>query len=305
MEAVNIVFSSDKNYTQLMGVALCSIFENKKHGYDINIHVLDGGILEKDMDKLKILEKKYHFKINYIKIDTLFFKDFYTEKAFTQAVYYRIMIPKLLPNLKKVLYLDTDTVVIDDIYELYNTNINNYLYAAVEDKNLTENKERYADLKIPLNEKYFNSGVLLINIDKCNEVNATETIIKFINDNKDKLKYVDQDAINATMKYNILCLDQKYNCLAFFATPETAKNAKIIHYVWKKPWDYFYKNKLNEKYFYYLKKTPWKNLKYKNKTIKNIFVYYKKIYKKEVQLLSYNLVLDFKKFLIYKKIKLK
>ena len=64
METINIVFSSDNNYAQYMGVAICSIFENKKVGYLIDIYVLDGGISEDNKSKLKVLEDRYNFKIN-------------------------------------------------------------------------------------------------------------------------------------------------------------------------------------------------------------------------------------------------
>jgi lipopolysaccharide biosynthesis glycosyltransferase len=267
METMNIVFSSDKNYTQLMGVALYSIFENKKGNYPIDIYVLDGGILKKDIKRLNILENKYNFKIKYIKIDTSLFKDFHTKNFYTQAVYYRIIIPRLLPHLKKVLYLDCDIVVQDDIYELYNTDINNYLFAAIED--IFTGKKRHELLNIPLKEKYFNSGVLLMNIEKSKEINAPETILKFVNDYPEKLKYCDQDAINSTMCGNFLCMEQKYNYIANTEVSTLDKffnldDIKIIHYAGTKPWNFFDNDIFIKKYFYYLNKTPWRNLKYIN-----------------------------------------
>ena len=299
MEIVNIVFSSDDNYAQLMGVAICSIFENKKNNYSIYIYVLDGGISQKNINRLNKLEKKYTFKINYIKIDTSFFKNFYTREVYSQAAYYRIMIPRLLPYIKKILYLDCDIIVLNDIYELYNTDISNYLFAAVEDLYL--DKMRHKELNIPIKEKYFNSGVLLINIDKCKEINAPETILNFVNDYPEKLEYADQDAFNATMWGNFLCLDKKYNFLSLLSESSNLNefikinDIKIIHYVGEKPWNYFYKNIFNIKYFYYLKKTPWKNLKYKNRTIKNIVTKYNNLYSGRKQIFLMNLLSYFEK----------
>lgn len=153
METTNIVFSADDNYAQFMGVAICSIFENKKNGNPIDIYVLDGGISSDNRKKLEFLSKRYSFKINFIQIDTALFKDFYTSRHITQAAYYRIMIPDLLPKLKKELYLDCDIIVLGDISELYAINIDNYFFAAVEQYG----QHRRKDLKMPIGTKYFNS----------------------------------------------------------------------------------------------------------------------------------------------------
>lgn len=264
-EIMNIVFSSDKNYTELMGVSLCSIFENKKGDYHINVYVLDGGILKKDKKRLEVLEEIYDFKIRYIEMDTVFFKNFSVNMHYTQAVYYRIITPKILPNIKKILYLDCDLIILDDLYELYNTDIGNYPYGAVEDLFLA--KTRNEELGIHKDGKYFNSGVLLMNIDKCNELNTDEIILQFIRKNVDKLKYVDQDALNVTMLNKIFPLEHKYNYFPFLADnkelneSEIKNNVKIIHYAGRKPWNYFDKNIFIQKYFYYSNKTPWKYFK--------------------------------------------
>ena len=284
---MNIVFSSDDKYAKLLGVAICSIFENKKYDYDICIYVLDRGICRRNKNRLGILEKKYNLKIKYIKIDTSIFKDFRICKHFTQAAYYRIIIPKIFPNLKKILYFDCDLVILDDLYELYITDIDNYVFAAVEDGYLS--KSRNKELCIPKGEKYFNTGVLLTNISKCIEINATETIINFINENPEKLKYVDQDAINATMWGKFLSLDNKYNYTSWYKKsqyleiPTNLIDIKILHYLGRKPWNYFDNDILIQKYFLYLNKTPWKNYKYIN------------FYREKNRLLFINLVSYFKR----------
>lgn len=295
METINIVFSSDNNYAQYMGVAICSIFENKTSPNPIDIYVLDGGISEDNKIKLNLLVKNYSFKINFVSIDKSSFAHFSLNGGYTQTIYYRIMIPKLLPQLSKSLYLDSDIIVINDIFELYRINIENYLLGAVEDSAL--DKTRHRELDIPDNEKYFNSGVLLLNICMWNKFDISEKVIEFIKNNPEKLKYPDQDAINKILCGRWYSLHHKYNYMISdldkfpFDTNNPKKDVSIIHYTTQKPWDYYSDNLLNNKYFYYLKKTPWKNNKYVNKNLKTIII------KKAKRILPKKIIRLLKKYL--------
>jgi len=265
-----------------MGVALCSIFENKKDGYKIDVYVLDGGIKEDNKNKLKILEDRYNFKINYITIDTSFFKDLYISEHITQATYYRIMIPELIPNIQKILYLDCDIIANNDIKELYDINIDNYFFAAIEEKDeFTIN--RIKKLELPINSKYFNAGVMLINIKKWKQSNSSKDIINFIKKNKDKFENCyfiawDQDALNAIMYDKWLNISFKYNYIESFLRiyPLEIANIEdkilIIHYTNLKPWNYLCLHPLRNLYFYYLNKTPWFYNKYKDKNLKKMMI---------------------------------
>jgi len=274
METINIVFSSDNKYAQFMAVTLCSIFENKKCLNKIDIYILDGGIKDNDKDKLAGLEVRYNFKITYINVDTSFFKDFYVNNRMTSAAYFRTIIPKLLPCLEKILYLDCDIIITGDILELYKTNINNYFFAAVEDYG--SGNIRLDELDMPPHAKYFNSGVMLINLKKWRENNICEKLINYIKKHPERLKLYDQDALNALMWNNYLTIPLKYNYTTSLLYKYNSnynnvlKDNLVIHYAGDKPWNYFSKNPLNEAYFYYLKKTPWKDIKYIDLNIKTI-----------------------------------
>lgn len=92
----------------------------------------------------------------------LLIRDYYSN-----ATYYRILIPNLYPQYEKVLYLDSDIIILDDIAKLYNVNINNYLIGAVSERwfrNYTEFKG-YGEKVIGLKsyKKYINAGIMLMN----------------------------------------------------------------------------------------------------------------------------------------------
>ena len=267
-ETINIIFSSDNNYAQFMGVTICSLFENKKCKNNIDIYVLDGGIKKGNKYKLSILENKYKFKINYIKIDKKIFKDFHIFGHFTQAAYYRIIIPNLLPNLNKVLYLDCDIIINTDINNLYSIDIDNYYLAAIDEGV----KDRQIDLNIPINSNYFNSGIMLMNLKKWRDSNIINDLIVFIKLNPKKLIACDQDALNALLYKKWLNIDKRFNytSLLYYNNPIKIENIFILHFTGLKPWNYLCPHPLKYTYFYYLNKTPWKYKKYIDKTFLNI-----------------------------------
>lgn len=269
MEKINIIFSSDNNYAQYLGVTLCSIFENKTCSNYIYIYVLESGINDDNKRKLSLLENKYNFKINYIKMNTKFFKDFHISRHVTQAVYYRIMIAKLLLNINKVLYLDCDIILNRDVLELYKINTDDYFFVAVEEP--VDNIKEY--LEMPKDSKYFNSGVMLINLKKWRENNISEKVINFIKTTDKKLNAWDQDALNYILSNKWLEVSYIYNYTTLLSTkytPLSLDKIWAIHYTGLKPWNYMCDHIHRKEYFHYLNKTPWKNNRYIDKNFKKV-----------------------------------
>lgn len=260
MKLVNIVLSSDNNYAQHLGVVLCSIFENKKFDYNINIHVIDGGISDENKKRLGELEKKYNFLIKYLYIDSSLLPNLVINGHITESAYYRILIPKLLDsNIDKVLYLDSDLVVLDDIARLFNFEINNYFAAVVESSSSN-------------GRKYFNSGVILMNLKKWRAEKITEKTLEYIKNNPDKLEFWDQDALNAVLFGKCLFLDSIFNFEISGSERKYNKKIKpfIIHYIGNvKPWKFSYIGPFKDVYFKYLELTPWKNYKHRDKNFIN------------------------------------
>jgi lipopolysaccharide biosynthesis glycosyltransferase len=278
MKNINIIFSSDNNYSQHLGVALCSIFENKskKNNYILNVYVIDGGISKENRLKLRRIEKKYIFKIKYIKINIQKYTDLYISGHITQSAYYRILIPDLVDKeIKKILYLDCDLIILKDLLELYEININEYLLAAIEE-NVLYVKEK---LNIDESKPYFNSGVLLINICNWRKFNISKKTITFIRQNPEKITLWDQDALNYILQDKWLVLDRKYNFLSSEIDRLNKNNENvdispiIVHYSSSiKPWKFNGKHIFNDLYFYYLNKTPLNKKIYNIKILRKISI---------------------------------
>lgn len=271
MKSIDIIFSSDNNYAQHLGVALCSIFENKSNRYLINIYVIDGGISTENKSKLKILENKYSFIINYLYLKTEDYQDLYISDHISQATYYRILIPELLDKkINKILYLDCDLIVLGDIIDLFEINIYDYSVAAVE--------EQLKDIKIKLgmsdSTPYFNAGVMLINLIKWRELNISKITLNLVRNKPEILTFWDQDALNVTLADKCIVLDRRFNLLnSGYKNISNINNPVIIHFSSSvKPWLFNGRNPFDDKYFYYLNITPWRNKIYHYKIVRNILI---------------------------------
>ena len=190
---IAICFGCDNKYVQHMAATMSSILKNKHEEEYIKFYVIDGGISAANKRKLAYFEKKYTCNITYVKPDLEKLKNCNTFKGdyISIAAYYRLLIPELIPNEDRVLYLDCDIIVRKPLSDLFYKHFENNLVLGVVDVSLKEHSKR---LNV---EKYINSGVLLLNCKKMREENSVEKIIDWINNNQDKIECHDQDVINA------------------------------------------------------------------------------------------------------------
>ena len=161
---------------------------------------------------------------------------------------YRLFLHEVAP-CDKVIYLDCDITVNMDLAELYDIDLGEHYLAAVEEPNLTH-REKFEGLssfsKQP--ERYFNAGMLLMNLRKVRELCAGRNVFldAFI-EHHATLTFNDQDLLNgilASIDDSVLFVDEKYNYM-INTTGRLLESlqelrGKIIHYLLTKPWDTFY-----------------------------------------------------------------
>lgn len=268
MQKIPIFISSDDNYSPYLATCIASICHNTKEYVDC--YVLDGGITESNLSKINNLTKKFkNLAINFIKIDLQ--KEFDSidckigAEYITMSAYNRFLIPKLKPDLKKAIYIDADTILLNDIASLYNEDISPYTIGAI----WNPGREYYNnDTKVPMemsnNFKYFNSGVLLIDIEKWNQENTLFELFEIEKKYKNVILHGDETILNKHFdeKYKILSL--KYNYTEWDNTfNEKIQDVCIWHFITKlKPWmvpenynsPYYHKIK---EFWYYAKMTDF------------------------------------------------
>ena len=164
-------------------------------------------------------------RIQFINVNKI--KKYIEEKSpnyntkYSQLSYIRCYFSKIL-NEEKILYIDADAIVVDNIKELWNTNIKNKALAGVH-----EGGEWSKHLGIEgMDDKYINSGVLLMNLDYIRKEKLDDAMIDLLN--QKYYAYPDQDVINIVCKDKIQYVSNIYNSAE---TTGIVEDAKIIHYI--------------------------------------------------------------------------
>lgn len=277
-EIINIVLCSDDNYAQHIAVVIASIMTKTKA--KICFFVIDDNISEEKIQKLAQTAASFNAEINFIKVLEEKFSNVYLSGHVSKAAYFRLVLPEILPdNINKVMYLDVDLIVLDDIQKIWQCDLQQLPLAAIEDYGIMASgrlcKQKQQVISLPIGEKYFNSGVLLIDLQKWRQGNYTKKIIELINNNK--FPHHDQDALNKIFMKKWKALDLRWNVIppVFYLFNKVVFNKKfrsnavkakldigILHYAGSyKPWQFALHNGFNDKYYYYLSFTAFKNEK--------------------------------------------
>ncbi|NLL62104.1 MAG: glycosyltransferase family 8 protein [Candidatus Atribacteria bacterium] len=287
-EKINIVAVTDDNYAQHLGVMLYSLLENFRMNAhrNLDIYIIEDSISKSNKINLKRIIEQSGANAIFKTIDNSKYEGFKVLGNHVLACYYRISIPEILTDsIKKAIYLDCDLIVKEDISKLWNIDISEYFLAAVEDLNY-----RLPDmLGLPAGSKYFNSGVLLLNLERWRDHCISDKAREWIKNNPDKVNYVDQDGLNAILfnRWKELSLSWNVQSSMFIRRlyelrctkaeyMEARKNPSILHFTtYPKPWHFTNNHPLKKEYYKYLKKTPWKHYSPPDRNFPNFF---KKIY---------------------------
>lgn len=278
-DIVYVALTTDDNYAQHTAVVVSSILKNSRK--KIHFYIVHSGLTTENASNIRETALSLDVSgidfidIDFLKID---FAQFHISGHINIAAYFRLVLPNVLPEfLDKVIYLDTDLIVLDDLYKLWEFNLLSYPIAAVPDygimssKKAIQNKSRF--INILSGESYFNSGVLVINLKIWREFNYTEKLIQLIQTSK--YQHHDQDALNQLFKNNWMQLPLNWNVIppVFYLLPkllinprfrrtalEAKRNISILHYAGRnKPWQFKSYKGFNDKYYYYLSLTHFKH----------------------------------------------
>lgn len=247
---MNIVLCTDNRYVNACGVCVTSILETNKD-LNISIYILTEGIDDRYKDLFLRTASKYDVPIEIITLDASRFKDLKISDRFPKSIYFRFLIPDILFDQTKALYLDCDIIVNGSLSYLEDLNLANYSCAAVLDQ-MSDMVQLHNRLSLPINKDYFNSGVLLMNLEFWRRNNVSEKLTTFIFENSDICRYPDQDALNIVLSDNVFFLPLTYNFQQlFYNEPQklllfnhrwqevnkTKDNPIVIHYTFtEKPW---------------------------------------------------------------------
>jgi len=264
---MNILVTLDSNYIKPLKVMLKSLFLNNPDDR-FSIYLMHSSLSEAELEDLDIYIKNHGSQLMTISVSEDYFSDAPVLLHYTKEMYYRLLAHRFLPqDLDRILYLDPDILVINSIKELYNTDLDGYLYAAAYHNVLTIKEINKIRLSLYGIDAYYNSGVLLMNLELHRKLIDEQAIFDFVEKNRSKLIMPDQDILNALYAKKIKSLDEKlYNYDAryysyykitsnkVFDMDYVIRHTVILHFCGKKkPWKKNYSGKFHSLYKHYEK----------------------------------------------------
>jgi len=209
---INISFSISNNYTENVLVPLISLFENSDNNTIYKVHILVGQNFTKENYHLLYKLETIYFNcfINIINVGNDF-KNVYTS-FLDESAYYRLKLPEVCPNINRMIYLDSDSIILRDLIDFYSLNFNGKYILGRLDIELS----CLSQLNIYI-KNCINSGVLLMDLHILRKYGYVKKFMKYIEEHNDS-KYLyrhDQTLINYFFHDNVGILHPKFHMWPF------------------------------------------------------------------------------------------
>ncbi len=241
---IPVFFAVDDGYSPFLAVALQSMIDNASEENTYCVKVLNTDISPENKRKLGKY-KRYNVSIEFVDLNYYIEKvkdKLYTRDYYSKTTYFRLFIPNLYPQYDKVLYLDSDIVILDDIAKLYNLDMGNNLVAAAPDDVIQFNEvfRVYAEKVVGVADyrNYFNAGILLMNLHELRKFHFQEKFLYSL----ERITFPvaqDQDYLNRMCKGRVKLFDRVWNRMPIPDPKIKTENVKLIHYnLAFKPWHF-------------------------------------------------------------------
>ena len=271
-EPVSIVFAANDYYVPYLATLIASILDNADAARPLELFVLERDFTAQHKAELErqVAAARQQATISFVDVEAAmapYEGRLHTWAHFKMETYFRLLLPQLLPDHHKVLYLDADMVACADVGELFDTCVDGYLVAACKDPDTTgiyngvdvdlgqPDKRGYMDnvLKIKNPYEYFQAGTIVFNLDEWRRSLDVDEVFAFAQ--KERWQLLDQDVLNYFCQGRVRFVDMAWNVMfdnggfriseivshstpeLFSAYLEAREHPKIVHYAGPfKPW---------------------------------------------------------------------
>lgn len=242
-KVIPVFYACDDNFVKYTVVSLQSMKEHASRDQKYCIHVLHTNI-SKEMQDVMYAMQDEQFQIrfddvtDYLKSisDKLPLRDYYSK-----TTYFRLFIAEMFPEYEKAIYIDSDTVVLGDIADLYAYDLgDNYVGAAREQAMVqTDVYGTYVEKVLGIDRNtYFNAGLLVINCEQFRKQRVLDQFIELLH----VYNFVvtqDEDYLNLICKGQVFWLPQQWNTEVFGNIDYQEESICVLHYIMvSKPWHY-------------------------------------------------------------------
>ena len=233
---VNVIAASNDYYVPYLGVLIQSIMDNCSHDRNYHLYVLHTDISDEHMS---VISKSLlsNFKIDFLDVSSHMaeYGDLYISNHIKIETYFRLLLPNLLPNVEKCLYIDCDVIANHDVSELYDKDIDDYYLAGTRDAdsaanyNTDEHYKQYVDQILELKKPYdyLQAGIILMNLKKFRAELDSSKLMKTALSRK--WMFHDQDTLNYLCKNHIMFLEYEWNFVYDYSESYRRSTNSIIN----------------------------------------------------------------------------
>ena len=276
MERINIAMAADARYAQHATVAMVSILCHAAHPERMQFYLLADEVPREVQEKVRMSIQKNGAAIEIIPLSSEKLEGLYTSGQLSRTAYARLQVAELLPQtVQRLLYLDCDMLAQEDVEQLWKIDLEGHPVGAVKDFGIMASKkswkEKQATLGMQEGQAYFNSGLLLLDIDQWREHSYGRQIAELVRYRQ--FRHHDQDALNLVFQGNWKVLPMRWNvippvydmflkvlCRRAYRREavEAMQHVAILHYAGGyKPWEYELYPGFNDAYYRCLKRTEF------------------------------------------------
>lgn len=195
-QGLNILVTFDRNYIKPFKVMLRSLLWNNP-GETVRVWLLHSTISAAELDDMREYCSLNGVPMTAISVDRELFRDAPISDRYPQEMYYRLISPHLLPpSLKKVLYLDTDLLVINSLRPLWDLPLEDRAFAAASHIGFTGVMNGINRVRLNTQHDYYNTGVMLINLERARPLVNLDDIFRCVREHETELLLPDQDVFN-------------------------------------------------------------------------------------------------------------
>lgn len=265
MEPIALLTTLDQNYIPQLRVLLASLRVNNPEDV-FTLYLLHSGIPASALDAVQRQCRAYGYTLEDVVVEDELFREAPVTKQYPKEMYYRLLAAHLLPaSVKRILYLDPDVLVINPIRPLWETDLQGNLFAAAAHTGKTDLSKNVNQLRLGTEHDYYNSGVLLMDLERARRVICLETVFRYVQQHRKELVLPDQDVLNALYSDQILPLEdvlwnydaRHYSNYLFRSGGQwdmawVMQHTAILHFCGKeKPWKPKYMHRFGVLYLHY------------------------------------------------------
>lgn len=207
MEPIAILTTLDQNYLPQLQVLLTSLYINNQKEV-FSLVLIHSSIPDEALAPVQRQCEAYGYSFLPICVDDTLFQGAPITRQYPKEMYYRLLAAQILPEtVRRVIYLDPDILIINPIRPLWETDLKGNLFAAAAHTGKTELVNSVNQLRLGTEQDYYNSGVLLIDLEAGRREIDPGEIFRYVEKHRKELILPDQDILNAMYSQRILPLE--------------------------------------------------------------------------------------------------